>query len=263
MKTIKKELLRVKSYLLENFIEPFEDNSLVNFLSSGSKYIRSSLAILYLKSQNKEITDELIKILAVGEIIHNASLLHDDVIDEAELRREQKTLAKKYNSKVAILAGDFLISLAIEKLLTLQNYNILNNFKDCTKAMTFAEIKQLISRNKKCTFEEYVDICLGKTGKLFSTILESCAELACIDKNQAKSFGESFGIFFQIINDLDDKSAENDKENGIYTAIDILGIENTRNLLDNYKQKMLNLLEDFPENEYKEELEGLIINYGR
>ena len=75
---------------------------------------------------------------------------------------------------------------------------------------------------------------------------------------KAKKFGEIFGICFQIKNDLNFESAKRDKYNGIYTVKDIIGIEKTQDLLDNYKEEMNDLIKDFPENIYKESLKDLI-----
>ena len=127
--------------------------------------------------------------------------------------------------------------------------------------MTEAEIKQLFMRGEKPSIEEYLEICKGKTANLFSTILSCCAEISSMEdkyKENAKLFGETFGLYFQIKNDLNLDSAIIDKQNEIYTAIDIIGIEKTNNLLDNYKEEMENLIKNFPENIYKESLKDLI-----
>lgn len=258
MSNIINELGLVQEEVFNGFRDPFPDNSLSDFIISGSKFIRSKLAILYLKSQNIEIKNEINKVLAAGEIIHNASLLHDDVIDNAETRRNFETFAKKFNSKVSILAGDYLLAQAIEKILSLNNLEILEKFKNCTKRMTEAEIKQFFLRGVLPSNQEYLEICKGKTASLFSIMLETTSELSGLDGKIANFFGEIFGICFQIKNDLEINSAKIDKNNQISTAEDILGIENTNNLLDNYKEEMCKLIKGFPENIYKRELEDLI-----
>lgn len=258
MNVIRKELEYISNAIIETFTDPFEDKSLFEFLSQGSKLIRSTIALLYLKAQNVEITQNICNILVAGEIIHNASLLHDDVIDEADFRRKKITISKKHNPTISVLAGDFLLSLAIEKLLELDNKEILKIFKNCTKKMAETEIRQYFLRNKVSDKNAYLEICYGKTAVLFSAILESVAIISEVSIDKAKEFAKFFGICFQIQNDMKQDSKINDKQNGIYTAEDILGIEKTLNLLDNYKEKMCKLLEEFPENIYKEELEGLI-----
>lgn len=256
--SVKKELNFVKKYLNEGFIEPLPSGILKSFLLENSKFIRSKLAILYLKSQNVEINDDIYKILSAGEIIHSASLLHDDVVDDADFRRGKCTINKEFSPKISILCGDFLLSLAIEKLLDLKNFEILKIFKDSTKNMALAEIEQFFMRDKIPMGNEYLDICKNKTACLFSVILQSCAVLANLDLEKAKYFGEIFGICFQIKNDLDKDSAEIDNKNGIFTAEKVFGIENTYNLLDNYKKDLDKIIVNFSDNIYREELKGLI-----
>ena len=258
MDIINEDLNKIKNFITDYIVDPIPNNVLKNFVSSNSKFIRSKLAILYLKSQNIEITENIIRIISSGEITHNASLLHDDVIDNAEQRRGISTIAKEYSSKISILAGDYLISTEIEILLELEDFKIIKSFKNCIKKMTEAEFKQYFLRNKFPSKKEYIEICKNKTASLFSTILECCAIHSNIDTQKAKNFGELFGTCFQIRNDLDLNSAKLDQLNGIHTAYDILGIEKTTALLDNYKEKMSNMLKDLPVSIYKEGLEDLI-----
>lgn len=263
MDGINKELTLIRDEVASDFFEPFESCDLKEFLLGSSKMIRSQLAIFYLKTFNAEISIPLLKILAAGEIIHNASLLHDDILDNAKTRRGVLTIGEKYSDKASILAGDYLLSFAIKKLLEVNNEKILSLFRECTEKMTVSEIKQLQLRDKKTSFEDYIDICKNKTGLLFSTILEACALIVGLDSNLAKELGLLFGIVFQIKNDLEETSAKQDKLNKIETVIDILGVEKTKDLLDNYHEEMKILLDKIPNNEYKIRLEDLINKYVR
>ena len=244
------------SNLVTNESDVFNDLEL--FISEKSKRISSIFSLLYLKLNNTEINDKLINLLSAGELIHNASLLHDDVIDDADLRRGSITLSNKYNSKIAILSGDYLLSFAVECLAQLDNKDILNIFINTTKLMSEAEISQYFLRNKEVTFEEYLKIIYGKTASLFEGILSSASILSGIDVNCAKEFGKNFGLLFQINNDMNHYSKENDEKNGIKTVIDILGIEKTNVLKDNYKQKMREDLNKYSDSQYRRGLEDLI-----
>lgn len=243
--------------VVENMQKGVEYPFLIEFLNEPSKRIRSGLAILYLKSAGKDLDNNIYNVLSAGELIHNSSLLHDDVIDDAELRRGKTPVAKKISPKISILAGDYLISLAMSKILETNESKILEIFKNCTKKMCKAEFKQYFKRGEIPSFEEYTEICKGKTGSLFSAILESCAFISGMDPENARLFGEKFGLYFQIKNDLNEESALEDKKNEIYTANSVLGIEKTLSLLDNLKEEMRNLLGVFPESSYRQELEGL------
>lgn len=243
--------------VLDKMKEGIEYPFLLNFLDEPSKRIRTRLALLFLKVFAKEVNNNILNILACGELIHNASLLHDDVIDGAELRRGKTTLAKRFSYKMSILAGDYLISFAMSKILEVNNPEITEIFKNCIKSMCEGEFQQYFLRGKIPEKEEYINICRNKTGALFSAILESCAICSGMDTACARAFGEYFGIYFQIKNDLDETSAIEDSKNKIYTAKTILGIEKTLYLLDNYREEMRKILGGFPESVYRQELEGL------
>lgn len=249
--------MRELDKVLENMKKGIEYPFLLEFLEEPSKRIRSRLAIFYLKISEKEFNKDIYNIITAGELIHNASLLHDDVIDETELRRGKTTIGAKISPKISILAGDYLISLAMSKILEINNLQILNIFKDCTKTMCEAEFQQYFLRGQVPSKDDYINICKGKTGTLFAAILESCALLTGMNISNARKFGETFGVYFQIKNDLDSVSAQEDKKNSIYTAKSVLGIEKTLYLLDNLKEEMRNLLGVFPESNYRQELEGL------
>ena len=255
---IKKELDSVKNELVKGFNDPIPNDILSDFVVNGSKFIRSTLAICYLKALECEITDKIIKLLAVGELIHSASLLHDDVIDNAQYRRGKSTISNQFSDKISILSVDLLLSEGVKKLLDIDNNEVLKIFLNCTQRMSLTEINQYFKRGTIPTEDEYIEICKGKTAVLFSAVLKSCAFLSNIDVEQAKKFSEIFGICFQIKNDLDLQSYLEDKQNRIYTAKDVLGIEKTNLLLDNYKMSMVELIDDLPQNIYKEGLEGLI-----
>ena len=258
MEIIKEELNKVLENITEDFSDPFSDNVLKNFIAGSSKRIRSSLAILYLKSLNCNINENIYRICAAGEILHNASLFHDDVIDCGEIRRGEITISKRFSPKIAVLAGDYLIAVAIEKLLKINNDRIIKIFKDTCKNMAEAEIKQYFLRGETPSEDEYIEICKGKTARLFSAILKSCAILANISEKNAEYLGECFGICFQISNDLEEKSSEEDIKNGIKTAKDIFGIENAKILSDNYKKEIQKLLSEQQDNDYKRALRDLV-----
>ena len=261
MKIIEPELKTVKEEITRDFKDPLSNNALLNFISGSSKRIRSTLAILYIKAHGVSLSPDIYPLLAAGEMIHDASLLQDDVLDEAELRRQESTIAHKFNPKISILSADYLLSGAMEKLLKLDNKDILEIFKDCTIKMSTAEIKQYFLRGKKPSKKEYIEICAGKTASLFEAILTSAVLLSGLDIEKAHKFAQAFGIVFQIKNDMEESSASIDSKNEIYTAKSILGVENTQLLLDNYLEEMNNLLKEISENSYKKALEELITAY--
>ena len=259
LKLIKDELDTVNNEISNIEIESNKlGEVLINFVTTSSKRIRSLVTILYVKSLKNSISFESIKTIAAGEIIHNASLLQDDVIDGAKLRRGKTTIGTLFSPKISILAGDMLLTKAIEKLLSTKNEEILKLFLTCTESMCNAEINQYFARGKILDLETYIEICAGKTAKLFQAILESCAIIEEIDISPAKQFALDFGIYFQLKNDLEEFSAKTDKQNQIYTLKDMFGIEKTMILVDNYQKKIQGEINNLPDNQYKKGLENLL-----
>ena len=125
--------------------------------------------------------------------------------------------------------------------------------------MCKSEVKQYFLRGNKPELDNYINICIGKTAKLFEAILESCAISEDIDIKNAKQFALNFGIYFQLKNDLEKESSLADKKNKIYTPKDFLGIEKTLILIDNYQKKIRRDIGNLPDNSYKKGLEDLII----
>jgi geranylgeranyl pyrophosphate synthase len=127
--------------LVNNDINTIENNiyNLINsnndiikdiqkFINGPSKRVRSIICLLYLKANNLNINKPIIKILSAGELIHNASLLHDDVIDNSDIRRGEIAFHKKYDTKTSILSGDYLLSIAVKELLELKRDDIIQIF---------------------------------------------------------------------------------------------------------------------------------------
>ncbi|MBR2525440.1 polyprenyl synthetase family protein [bacterium] len=269
-----KELVDQDLYKIENNLTDFYcgcdelQENLITIIKAPSKRIRPLLALLYLKMYGKEITYEQIEIQSAVELIHNATLIHDDVIDKSSKRRNNKTINEAFDNSLAVVTGDFLLSVAIQKLLNVKSCNILNFFSIAIKRMSLGEISQYFNRFKLISFDEYLDKCRYKTAELFIASLTGSASVAGIDLNKTKDFGKRFGTAFQIRDDLlnvietkSDKPTGNDIENGIYTAPMIFakdiknlnyGIEKTKELLDNYFNRVAKCLSNAPDNEYKQ-----------
>lgn len=255
-KLAERELQAVNSELIKFFCNK-EDvySDLLKFLKSPKKRIRGLVATLYMNAFGKTPN---INILVAGELLHNASLLHDDVLDNAEMRRGLTTIAAKHSPYISILSGDLLMSFATKTLIANNNIQVLNYFQECTEKMSNAELKQYSLRGHVPNFYEYLDIIEGKTAALFVAILKSTAHMGNIDIKKAEIFANNFGCLFQLKNDLEKVSALNDSKNGIYTAKDILGIEKTEILIDNYLRDIRRDISELPDNIYKKGLGDLL-----
>ena len=267
-------------YKVENNLTDFYcgnnklQESLVGIIKAPSKRIRPLVALLYLKMYGAEITPAQIEIQSAVELIHNTTLIHDDVIDKSDKRRNHKTLNEEFDNSLAVVTGDFLLTSAIKKLLNIKSFDILELFNIAIKKMSIGEIKQYYDKFILTDFDEYLDRCRYKTAELFIASIVSAAMVANLDINSAKDFAKRFGISFQIRDDLlnlisteEDKPKNNDIEEGIYTAPMIFakdvknlefGIEKTKELLDNYINRVKKCLDKAPENEYKQALIKLL-----
>ena len=275
-----KNLVKDDLYQIENNLIDFycgdEDlqRNILEIIKAPSKRLRPVLGLLYLRMYGVEITHQHLDILSAVELIHNATLIHDDVIDKASIRRNHVTLNENFDNSLAVVSGDFLLSIAIQKLLNIKSFEILSLFNIAIKKMSLGEINQYFNKFKITNFDEYLDKCKYKTAELFMAALESVAILSDLDRNNAKDFAKRFGVTFQIRDDLlnitdtnPDKPSHNDIEDGIYTAPVIFaknlddinyGIEKTRELLDNYFNRVKKCLDKAPENEYKQAIIGLV-----
>ena len=239
-----------------------------SIISAPSKHIRALSAFLYLRANNINIDLVHIKLQAAVELIHNASLIHDDIIDESSTRRNEKTLNTLFDNKLAVLAGDYLLAAALNKLDEIKNFEVTGLFSEIMKTMCLGEINQYFARYKTVTIEEYIDKSRSKTASLFQAAIEGSAILSgMLSRVEAKEFALNLGIAFQIRDDLINyKTTRTDLQSGIYTAPVILGqtsggsdgIEKTLRLLNNYIDKSCTLLDKIENNTFKEALIALL-----
>ncbi len=253
------------------------NSSLKNFLTLPSKRIRPVLGILYTKAANQgRISDKQLELLTVVELVHNASLIHDDIIDKSEIRRGHKTLSSEFDNKLAVISGDYILSLAMEKLTQINNIEIISQFAKTIRQMCLGEINQNFDRFKIGTIEDYIEKTKNKTAYLFETTLVCCAILESSQKDlsQIRKLGSDIGIAFQIRDDIlnmtnsdTTKPVNNDISDGIYNAPVILGdkkdnyisgIEKTKVLLNNYIKSAKKQIETLPDNEYKTALKEFL-----
>lgn len=260
------EIIEQKMVNPINIQEPLKTH-VINFLKSPSKRIRLTLAILLSKALEEELSNEQLELLSAIEIVHNASLIHDDIIDDCEIRRGHKTISAEFNNKLGVISGDYLLSIAMEKIGELNSIEILKEFSHNIKKMCIGEINQNFNRYKIGTIEEYIEKSKNKTGYLFETAIICNLLLSSkTSTDKFKNFGLNVGIAFQIRDDLlnilstdTTKPSNNDIEEGIYNAPIIYsgdpkdltsGIEKTRSLLNNYVQEAEQVLINLKDNQY-------------
>ena len=188
------------------------DNEAINeitsyVLSNTGKFIRSKIIFLY----GDEIgvkKSKLIELASAAELIHLSTLVHDDIIDEADIRRNKPTVVKKWGIKKAILYGDFLYTKTFQALNSLDNIAIANELIECAEILIEGEFNQIkIKSDNLISMTQYYDVIEKKTAVLFSGILKCLGiELSLPQKDleDLKQLGLSFGRAFQINDDLSD-----------------------------------------------------------
>ena len=267
---VKSDIKKIENRFLEILPKSCEIYSdLEQFLKSPSKRIRSVLALLYLRAIGVEVDENQLELLMSVELIHNASLIHDDVIDEEKIRRSQKNINSKFGNKMAIISGDYLLSVVMEKLTRLGKLELFEIFSKTIKEMCEGEILQYSNLYKIPTLEDYLKKTYQKTGSLFEACVLGCVMLSISQEvENAKEFSKNFGIAFQIRDDIENiLKGGNDIKEGVYNApiifsgsIDnpVAGIEKSKVLLNNYLDIAQKCLCGMDESEYKSALKKLL-----
>ena len=193
---------------------------LSNYLiNAGGKRIRPILVLLSaLANGYRSEGNNHIALAAVVEFIHTATLLHDDVVDDATLRRGKKTVKALWGNSASVLVGDFLYSRAFQILYGINHIAISKDISDATNTISEGEVQQLINLNRKDLNETtYMEIITRKTATLFKVACRSGTMLSNPkpEITQAMtSYGLNLGLAFQLMDDLIDYNQNTDKNWG-------------------------------------------------
>ena len=215
------QLIKPEMTQVNHFIEKqlYSDVVLINQISqyiihSGGKRLRPILHLLCSRAISTEASDidaKAIKLAAVIEFIHTATLLHDDVVDESELRRGKETANELWGNAASVLVGDFLYSRAFEIMVSLNSMRVMEVMSHSTNTIAEGEVLQLLNCHDASTDEaRYLQVIHCKTAKLFESSSQLAAILAQTDQNiedAMAKFGMHLGTAFQIIDDVLDYSS--------------------------------------------------------
>ena len=236
------------------------DVSLINTLSShmidsGGKRIRPIILFLISKIMNNK--SNMIESAAIIELIHAATLLHDDVVDQSDIRHNINTANKLYGNDSAVLVGDFLYSRAFELIVAINRDRVYKILAETTNKISQGEVLQLMFKGKIIESEEkYIDIIYLKTGKLFEASALVAADIAdSSDDDWPREFGKNFGIAYQLRNDYLDYFGD-DEKTGKNIAEDLSEGKSTLPLIHSYlnsnredQKTILNIFENQVVNE--------------
>jgi len=215
------------------------DRKLDKYLSAESALINSVIkhimaargkrlrpALLFLSSRSGGYySGKLVEAALAIELIHTATLLHDDVIDESEIRRGQRTVNHRWNNLVSVLMGDFLFSRAFVIMVNTGSTEVIKSISRATARVSFGELRQIEeAANYDLREKEYIKIISDKTAALFATACEVGPLMKKADPGITKKFrdfGENVGIAFQITDDLLDFVGDSEKT-GKYPGADLM-----------------------------------------
>jgi len=183
-----------------------------HLINSGGKRIRPILLLISAKLCGSQHEENQHYLASAVEMIHSATLLHDDVVDMSEIRRGKKTANALWDNKASILVGDYLFSLSFQLMVKSQNLAILDLLAKTSSIIADGEVLQLQnSTNIDLTEDKYFEIIFGKTAVLFS----ACCEVGALLNNRPKDeiealrlFGKYLGMVFQIVDDILDYSSD-------------------------------------------------------
>lgn len=203
-------LLQAELQAMDQFIDQqvFAQINLVDSLTehvtqAGGKRLRPMILFLIAKAFSYQGQDH-ITLGATTELLHTATLLHDDVVDASSLRRGKKTANEIWGNSASVLVGDFLYTRACEITSALENMEIINAVVRNTRMLVQGELLQLTHRhNFAMTIADYLEVITYKTGQLFELATHLGALLAAPQHiDAAKTYGLNLGIAFQIMDDL-------------------------------------------------------------
>ncbi len=211
-----------------------------HLFTAGGKRVRPAIVLLASRATllDQDLTQRHRRLAEITEMIHTASLVHDDVVDEADLRRNVPTVNSLFNNRIAVLAGDFLFAQSSWYLANLDNLEVVKLLSEVIRDFAEGEILQGINRfDTSSTIETYLEKSYYKTASLMANSAKAAAVLSETSRGVAEDlyqYGRHLGLAFQIVDDIIDftsptevlgKPAGSDLISGIITAPVIYAME--------------------------------------
>lgn len=180
-------------------------------ISGGGKRIRPMIAVLAARALDYN-GDKHVTVAALIEFIHTATLLHDDVVDESDMRRGKATANAAFGNAASVLVGDFIYTRAFQMMTSLESLRVLALMSEAVNVIAEGEVLQLMNCNDPdITEESYMRVIYSKTARLFEAASQSSSILAGATPKQEQAlqdYGRYLGTAFQLIDDLLDYSAD-------------------------------------------------------
>ena len=203
---VQKDIQSVERLIVESIQldRPDVDLLLKNLFTSGGKRIRPNIALLVGKILDTNL-QKTVTLSAAIEMLHTATLVHDDLIDNSIFRRGNKTLNAIWTPAATVLAGDYLFAKAAEHAADTNSVEVMRLFSRTLGIIVRGEITQFIEKNNSLNIDAYYERIFAKTASLFQTTTTSVGLLANLEDDQLsnlKKLGYSIGMTFQIIDDV-------------------------------------------------------------
>lgn len=183
------------------------DSIVSRYLQTKGKQLRPLMVILSAKLFGG-VTDDVLHAAAALEMLHNASLIHDDVVDETPMRRGEPTINNMWGNRIAVLVGDFFVSNALAAGIRTGNINIISALSALGSELSLGEIDQICNvRDRKLDEESYFNMIRQKTASLFRNCVKVGSEAVGADESQYAplvQYAELLGLCFQIKDDIFD-----------------------------------------------------------
>ncbi len=210
--SLQKELSLVKNLIKNEIIEEDTISELYNYIfKSNGKRLRAQLSLIA-SSPNKRKNKSRLKLASIIELLHTATLIHDDVVDESQTRRGVKSVNNVWSNAHGVLIGDYIYSKAFILMVQIGDIKILKELANATNDISKGELIQLDAlQNTSITLSKLENISYYKTGRLFEAAAKSGAMLANKDKKYESNISKcakNLGILFQIKDDLLDYSLD-------------------------------------------------------
>lgn len=244
------ELSQVMSFI-DKELETDEvkfNQTIKKFFNNNAKLIRPALVLIGASYKENYKDNQNIISAASAEMLHVATLIHDDIIDESKLRRGMTTIHNEYDVGYAVICGDYLYAKSYQLLLANNSLSALQYVSGKVINMAFGEVEQYLEKfNEELNIDKYLEIIANKSASLFQSNLIIGAMLAGVNKEQEDllaDFGLNYGMMFQIQDDIldyvnleDSKPIHSDLKRGVYTLPLLLYMQTNPEVIELINQK--------------------------
>ncbi|MFC4260146.1 octaprenyl diphosphate synthase [Marinobacter lacisalsi] len=211
--TVADDFARVNDLIIKRLSSdvPLVEKIAQYIIESGGKRLRPLLVLLSSRALDYDQNGHL-KLAAVIEFLHTATLLHDDVVDTSDMRRGRSTANARWGNAPSVLVGDFLYARAFEMMVELKSLPIMEVLSHATAVIAEGEVLQLMNvKNPDVSEDKYMEVIHNKTAMLFEAASHTGALLAGADEKQEKAlkdYGKHLGLAFQLVDDALDYTGD-------------------------------------------------------